>query len=85
MTKLQELIDWAAPRYRFVRKSYDGFDVAMSEGETLVYCRGTLSGEWPDGASFEGIRFIDRFLLRDGRIARQEVWNDLAEHLRNRA
>jgi hypothetical protein len=31
-------------------------------------------------AEFDGIRFIDRFLVVDGLLARQEVWNDLAEH-----
>ena len=72
---LQELIDWAAPRYRFVTKTYEGFDTC---GDT-VYCRGTLSGEWPDGTAFSGIRFVDRFELRAGRIARQDVWNDIAE------
>ena len=45
----------------------------------VVYRRGTLQGEWPDGISFQGICFIDRFELADGRITRQDVWNDLAE------
>ena len=80
MTALQELIDWARPRYRFVRKTYDGYDAMQSAGEAaVVYCRGTLSGEWPDGTPFEGIRFIDRFEVTDGRITRQDVWNDIAE------
>lgn len=72
---------WAKPRYRFVTKTYEGFDALQSPGpEAIVYCRGTLSGQWPDGTPFEGIRFIDRFELKEGRITRQEVWNDLAEH-----
>lgn len=78
MTTLQELIDWAAPRYRFVRKTYDGFD-AMQAETAVVYARGTLSGAWPDGTAFEGIRFIDRFELSDGKITKQDVWNDIAE------
>jgi hypothetical protein len=45
-----------------------------------VYCHGTLQGQWPDGSAFEGIRFIDRFLVQAGRLVRQDVWNDLAEH-----
>lgn len=80
MTRLQELVDWAAPRYRFVTKTYEGFDAMQSEGAAaVVYCRGTLSGEWPDGTAFDGIRFIDRFEVEDGRITRQDVWNDIAE------
>ena len=38
---------------------------------------GTLHGEWLDGSRFEGIRFVDLFDLRDGRIWRQQVWNDI--------
>ncbi len=47
--------------------------------EAIVFCRGTLSGEWLDGSSFEGVRFVDRFELINRMIARQDVWNDLAE------
>jgi len=75
MHRLEELIAWAAPRYRFVKKSYERFDAVQG----LVYCFGTLSGEWPDGTPFAGIRFIDRFELEGGLITRQDVWNDIAE------
>ena len=79
MRSIDELLAWAAPRYRFVSKSYEAFD-ALGEGpKSVVYCRGTLSGEWPDGRSFAGIRFIDRFELGGRMIVRQDVWNDLAE------
>ena len=86
MHSLQALVDWAKPRYRFVRKTYEGFDVMRRSGaQSLVYCRGTLSGEWPDGAAFDGIRFIDRFEVEDGKIVRQDVWNDIAETLASRS
>lgn len=77
--RLDDLVRWAAPRYRFVRKRYDRFDAAPGPDGTVVYCFGTLAGEWPDGAAFSGVRFIDRFLMRDGRLVDQQVWNDLAE------
>lgn len=80
MHTLQELIDWSKPRYTFVTKTYERFDAMQSAGdEAVVYCFGTLSGEWPDGAPFEGIRFIDRFELVGGKITKQDVWNDIAE------
>lgn len=79
MTSLEKLIAWAAPRYRFVRKSYDGFDALQGPVSAVVYARGTLSGEWPDGEAFSGIRFIDRFEVTGGKITRQDVWNDIAE------
>ena len=75
MTTLEDLIAWVKPRYRFVKKTYERFDAMGS----LVYCFGTLHGEWPDGAPFGGIRFIDRFELSGGLIVRQDVWNDIAE------
>ncbi|MFP4274891.1 MAG: tautomerase family protein [Paracoccaceae bacterium] len=79
MTRLEELIAWSKPRYRFVRKTYERFD-ATQQGETgIVYCFGTLSGEWLDGTAFAGIRFIDRFEVLDDQLVRQDVWNDMAE------
>ena len=81
MTTLEQLVEWAGPRYRSVAKAYDGFDAVPDDGHgrAVVYCFGTLAGQWPDGTGFDGIRFIDRFELTDGRITRQDVWNDLAE------
>jgi 4-oxalocrotonate tautomerase family enzyme len=74
---LEELVAWSRPRYRFVKKSYEAFDECFGETGTVVYCFGTLSGEWPDGKPFEGIRFIDRFSVENGKLLDQKVWNDL--------
>jgi phenylpyruvate tautomerase PptA (4-oxalocrotonate tautomerase family)/limonene-1,2-epoxide hydrolase len=82
MTRIEDLLAWAAPRYRHVTKTYDGFDCAVSaDGHAVIFCRGTLAGEWPDGTAFAGIRFIDRFEVEKGLIVRQDVWNDIAEVL----
>jgi phenylpyruvate tautomerase PptA (4-oxalocrotonate tautomerase family) len=78
-TALADLVERGKTRYRFVRKSFDGFDEAVGDDATVVFCRGTLAGEWPDGAPFSGIRFIDRFTVRGGKLVDQMVWNDLAE------
>jgi hypothetical protein len=79
LNNLEELIDWASPRYRWVKKSYDRFDPQISDDGIIVYCFGTLYGQWPDGLEFSDIRFIDRFVVKDGKLADQMVWNDLAE------
>ena len=80
MHTLQELVNWAKPRYRFIKKTYEGYDAMQSAGDpTIVYTRGTLSGEWLDGKPFADIRFIDRFEITNGKITRQDVWNDIAE------
>ncbi|MBS0123703.1 tautomerase family protein [Thetidibacter halocola] len=79
MTTLEELIAWSKPRYAFVRKTYERFDAMPGNGGAIVYCFGTLHGEWLDGTAFEGIRFIDRFEIAGGKLIRQDVWNDMAE------
>jgi len=66
-------------RYRHVTKAIEGFDVASGDGRASMYCYRALYGEWPDGRAFEGIRYIDRFTLVDGKITSQRVWNDSAE------
>ncbi|MCE8037463.1 MAG: nuclear transport factor 2 family protein [Halomonadaceae bacterium] len=78
MHRLEELVAWAADRYRFVRKRIAAVETCDGNGVTAVFCHGELDGEWPDGTPFAGVRFIDRFELRHGRIVRQQVWNDLA-------
>lgn len=78
-TALEEVIAWAAPRYRRVEKKYDRYDVVPTDDGGIVYCFGTLFGEWPDGTPFDGIRFIDRFTVTNGKLSDQMVWNDVAE------
>jgi ketosteroid isomerase-like protein len=78
MHRLEELVAWAACRYRFVRKRIVAVETCDGGGTTAVFCHGELDGEWPDGIPFAGVRFIDRFELRRDRIVRQQVWNDLA-------
>lgn len=70
-----------AMRYRWVKKRMERFDVCPAEGETIVYSVGTLYGEWPDGTAFEGNRYVDRFVVRDGLIVKMDVWNDSAERI----
>jgi hypothetical protein len=79
-SSLEEVIDWAKLRYHWVKKNYDHFDPLISDDIIIVYCYGTLYGEWLDGGAFSKIRFIDRFTLKDGKLSDQIVWNDLAEY-----
>lgn len=79
MHKLEELMAWSKERYTKVGKTYEHFDTAPGADGVVVYCFGTLQGEWLDGRTFEGIRFIDRFTVVDGKIKDQRVWNDMGE------
>ena len=77
--RLEELVAWARDRYAAIAKTYERFEEFPVDGGAAVYCFGTLHGQWPDGRPFDGIRFIDRFTVADGKLADQRVWNDLAE------
>ncbi len=70
-----------ASRYAWVKKKMERSDVVPSRGETIVYNLGTLYGEWPDGTPFEGNRYVDRFVVRGGKIVQMDVWNDSAERI----
>ena len=74
-------------RYAWVKKNFERTDVVAggTPEETVVYQTGTLHGAWPDGTPFEGNRYVDRYVLRHGRIVKMEVWNDSAEILLLRA
>ena len=81
---LQEMAQASKGRYAWVRKNRTDYSVGertASDGvtEQVVTSIGTLYGEKLDGSPFAGIRYVDVFTLRNRRIVRQEVWNDLAE------
>jgi hypothetical protein len=72
-------------RYKWVKKRIERTDVVIPSaqeialGETVVYSIGTLYGEWPDGKPFEGNRYVDRYVVKNGLISQMDVWNDSAE------
>lgn len=78
MVHLEDLVEFSKLRYKFVRKTFASFDTSWQADLAVVHCHGTLSGEGLDGQKFEGVRFIDRFEVREGLLCRQQVWNDLA-------
>jgi hypothetical protein len=80
-----------ASRYKWVKKRIERTDSVMpsaeevQRGETVVYSIGTLYGEWPDGQPFEGNRYVDRYVVKNGLITHMDVWNDSAEWILVRA
>lgn len=85
MRTLQELVDWSRPRYQSIAKTIEHLDESWRGDGAVVYASGHLSGVFHNGDTFEGIRFIDRFEVVDGKIERQDVWNDLGVLLAGRA
>lgn len=77
---LAEMFADAATRYRRLRKRRQPPTVAATpDGATLVVSRGTLEGAALDGTPFSNVRYLDLFVVRDGLIEQQHVFNDLAE------
>ena len=80
-----------ASRYKWVKKRIERTETVLSSaeaskfGDSIVYSLGTLYGEWPDGTPFEGNRYVDRYVVRDGLITHMDVWNDSAEWMLVRA
>jgi hypothetical protein len=77
----RETAGFNAKRYKWVKKRMERLDVVPGTTETIVYSLGTLYGEWPDGTPFDGNRYVDRFVVRNGKIVQMDVWNDSAERL----
>ena len=76
-----------ASRYAWVKKKFEQTDVVegASSDHAIVYNIGTLYGAWPDGTLFEGNRYVDRYVVKDGLIVQMDVWNDSAEWMLIRA
>ena len=74
-------------RYAWVKKKFGRTEVVSgaSREEAVVYMTGTLYGEWLDGTPFGGNRYVDRYVVSNGRITEMQVWNDSAEWLLVRA
>jgi hypothetical protein len=91
MSAPAECAKFNASRYKWVKKRIERTEVVIStpeetaRGETIIYSLGTLYGEWPDDTPFEGNRYVDRYIVRNGLITDMGVWNDSAEWLLVRA
>lgn len=80
--QVRQFLEWAGPRYRSATYVYGAMDFVADGDRTIVYAQGHLDGEFPDGTSFRGVRYLDRFVIAGGRIRRKEVWSDMADLLR---
>ncbi|WP_440906250.1 nuclear transport factor 2 family protein [Catenovulum sp. SX2] len=79
MANAQAITSFNSSRYKWVKKSIESYHCVDIGDAVVVYSNGTLYGEWPDGRSFSGNRYLDRFEVKDGIIVRMDVWNDSAE------
>jgi len=77
---LEEFAAFSATRSGAARRAIDGLEASEAPTGLAVYATGTMTGSWPDGRSFQGVRFCDRVVLRNGLIVEMQVWSDLAEY-----
>ncbi len=65
-------------RYKNIRKTFASTEAYRApDGMVRVIQQGTLSGENLHGKPFSGVRYVDMFLVKDDKILRQDVFNDL--------
>ena len=75
---LAAMRDGLVRRYTGMEKHIDTTDVASASDSTVIIVSGTLSGTNLHGVPFQGVRFLDRLVIRDGLLVEQHVFNDLA-------
>jgi len=75
-TGLDALFERLRTAYRSLQKLPEAQDVASVDGGWVVYTHGTMVGERSDGTKFDGVRFLDRLVVRDGKVETQQIWND---------
>lgn len=75
---LEQWFTYFRSRMAWIRKRGHVVDQCpQDDGSVVVYVHGRLEGETVDGVTFNDVRFLDRFVVRDGQIHDQQVWNDL--------
>jgi hypothetical protein len=74
-----EMVANAKGKYSWVKKHRDRYFVGVNGNQTTVTSIGTLYGENLAGVAFEGIRYVDVFVIEDGLFTEQMVWNDFCE------
>lgn len=79
-SSLKELFSAAVSDYRWVRKHRNRYFEGTNGDDSVVVSIGSLYGVDLDGQRFDNVRYIDTFVIQDGLIKEQLVWNDLAKH-----
>lgn len=74
-----EMVEAARSRYKSVKKRRDRFFVGKDGDKVTVTSMGRLYGENLHGVPFDGIRYVDVFVIENDLITEQMVWNDFAE------
>jgi len=66
-------------RQKSAVKTTDRYDEIPTATGVIVYSIGSMAGEWNNGTTYQGVRYIDRFEIVNGKIADMNVYSDMAE------
>ena len=76
---MAEMVENAKSRYTWVKKHRERYFVGVNGDQQTVTSVGTLYGVNLAGEEFSGVRYVDVFVIEDGLITEQMVWNDFCE------
>ena len=76
---MAEIVENAKSRYTWVKKHRERYFVGVNGDQQTVTSVGTLYGVNLAGEEFSGVRYVDVFVIEDGLITEQMVWNDFCE------
>lgn len=66
-------------RQKSAIKTTDRYDEIPTATGAIVYSIGSMAGEWNNGTTYQGVRYIDRFEIVNGKIADMNVYSDMSE------
>jgi limonene-1,2-epoxide hydrolase len=78
-THPREFATQSKGRQKSAIKTTDRYDEVPMANGTVVYSMGSMAGDWNNGATYSGVRYIDRFEVVDGKITDMNVYSDMAE------
>ena len=75
----REFAAQSGKRQKSARKTTDRYDEIPIPNGGVVFAMGSMAREWLNGETYAGVRYIDRFEIKDGKIVDMNVWSDMSE------
>ena len=75
----REFAAQSGKRQKSARKTTDRYDEIPTVDGGVVFAMGSMAGEWLNGTTYSGVRYIDRFEVKHGKIVDMNVWSDMSE------
>lgn len=85
MRSVEEFFDWLAGRSPRSTYTYDVIDIVTQEDRVVAYAGGRAEGITATGVAFSGVRVMDKFVIREGRVIAKEAYSDMSDFIRQAA